>query len=147
MTDFIQNNLNNLNKIDIIILYCPNDQLQYIKKKKIYIYNNNLDKDTHKKLLLDTINTSLFDFTYNKDHHYNIKYNLSFTINNIIDDVIYNQYSNIDYSLNPVLKLQNINFNKTIFNTIILVIDDFSSNNYYLKLFKTNKTRKNKLLK
>lgn len=34
MTDFIQNNINNLNKINIIILYCPNNQLEYIKKKK-----------------------------------------------------------------------------------------------------------------
>lgn len=146
MTDFIENNINNLNKINIIILYCPNNQLEYIKKKKIYIHNNNLDKNTYKKLLLDTINTSLFDSTYNNNHYYHINYNLYFTINNLIDDMIYNDNLNVDYSLNPVLKTENINFNKTIFNTIILVIDDFSSNNHLLKLFKTNKTRKNRLL-
>tara|TARA_X000000368_G_C22714998_1_gene572691 strand:- start:76 stop:519 length:444 start_codon:yes stop_codon:yes gene_type:complete len=147
MTDFIQNNINNLNKINILILYCPNNQLEYIKKKKIYIHNNNLDKNTYKKLLLDTINTNLFDSTYNKDHYYHIKYNLYFTINNIIDELIYDNTIDVDYSFNPLHKLQNINFNNTIFNTIILIIDDFYSNNHLLKLFKTNKTRKNKLLK
>lgn len=143
--NFIQKNIENLNKIEIVILYCPNKNLEYIDIKNYYIYNNYLDKETYSKILLDTINYNLFDKSYNDKHNYHILHNLSFSVKNNIDDLIYYTDTRIDSSLNLITSIQNIDYSNNIFNSIIIIIDDFDKKNHYTKFFKTNKTKKLKL--
>jgi len=124
----IYNSINNIYKIDLLLIYTSKDKVDNFINIELLLENNFLTRQH----LEDTIKNNACD--------YNIKYILKFNIKQSLNVLIEN-LTDIDYELLPIKKLKDVIFtNNNFLNTLILIFTDDAE----LKIIKHNKTKKHK---
>ena len=117
------NTVNNINKINIIIIKVNKNEIEDIMKKKQNIKNNKISNI----LLNEIVDKIKNDYCSNE---YEIKYLLNFSIKKDINELENLNNETIkdkkNYELNILKKIENINNNKNIFftkeNSLIFIL-------------------------
>tara|TARA_B100001175_G_scaffold137153_2_gene116593 strand:+ start:4484 stop:4954 length:471 start_codon:yes stop_codon:yes gene_type:complete len=136
------NTVNNINKINIIIIKVNKNEIEDIMKKKQNIKNNNISN-----ILLNEIVDKIKNNYCNNE--YEIKYLLNFSIKKDMNELENLNNETIkdkkNYELNILKKLENINNNDIFFtkvNSLIFILNK-SEKIYYIK----RKKQKNNITK
>ena len=139
------NTVNNINKINIIIIKVNKNEIEDIMKKKQNIKNNKISN-----ILLNEIVDKIKNNYCNNE--YEIKYLLNFSIKKDMNELENLNNETIkdkkNYELNILKKLENINNNNDIFftkvNSLIFILNK-SEKIYYIKRKKEKKNITKKL--
>ena len=147
LTNTLTNLENNINKLDIIVIYVNNYNVEKIDINNISIKNNILNK-------LDFIN--ILKSLEKDNNNYKLKYILKFLLKldidilnneNLLEDIItdYKNINNINniFELNIVKKIESLDFNNSFFNelnSLLIILDKKQKIN--IKNKKKNSTRK-----